>query len=296
MNAFHVDPAPTLYDADVRRAVLSRPGLWLLCVLAAGCVNAAVTPRRLDIATTTSVVNSGLLSVLVERFLADTGITLRAHAAGSGRALEMLNDEVVDLVISHAPQAEARMLASHPDWQYQKIAVNHFLVVGPAGDPAGVGTASSAAAAFARIAKHDAVFVSRGDHSGTHEKELELWKSAGVTLPANRLLISGGGMGTTLRQANEQRAYTLTDDATFYQLREQLVLQPLFAGDQQLVNSYAAIARPEAAAALQFADWLARGGGRTAIAEFAVGATHPFQVWPTGCPGASPLATWCGGK
>lgn len=270
--------------------------VWLLCAAVTACAGDSRPLATLDIATTTSVVNSGLLSVVTERFLADSGTTIRAHAAGSGRALQMLSDGVVELVISHAPAAEAKMLESHPRWQYRKIAVNHFLVVGPPGDPAGVGQAASAADAFERIAKRGATFVSRGDHSGTHEKELELWKAASISPNRERLLISGSGMGTTLRQASEQRAYTLTDDATFHQLREQLALQPLFAGDPSLVNSYAVIADRDSAPAVSFAAWLADGAGRRVIADYAAGGTHPFQVWPVDCPGAAPSAPLCSGK
>jgi tungstate transport system substrate-binding protein len=261
------------------------------CVLVTAC--AGPSDRRLDIATTTSVVNSGLLTVLAERFLADTGITVRAHAAGSGRALEMLSDGVVDLVISHAPQAEARMLESHPAWRYQKIAVNHFLIVGPREDPADVGNASTAADAFARIATSGAPFISRGDESGTHEKETELWSAASVEADVSRVLISGSGMGTTLRQANEKRAYTLTDDATFQQLRGELALQTLFANDRRLVNSYAAIANPDSETARAFAEWLSQGAGRRAIAEYSIGAIRPFRVWPPDCPGTRPAAPLC---
>jgi tungstate transport system substrate-binding protein len=270
--------------------------IGLLCAAVTACARDPRPAATLDIATTTSVVNSGLLTVVTERFLADSGITIRAHAAGSGRALEMLSDGVVDLVISHAPAAEAKMLESHPRWQYRKIAVNHFLVVGPPADPAGVGRSASAADAFERIAKRGANFVSRGDNSGTHEKELELWKAASISPHRERLLISGSGMGTTLRQASEQRAYTLTDDATFHQLREQLTLQALFSGDPRLVNSYAVIADRDSAPAVTFAAWLTGGGGRKVIADYAAGGTHPFQVWPADCPGATPSAPLCSGK
>jgi tungstate transport system substrate-binding protein len=271
--------------------------IWLLlCVVAAACGGGSRRSAPLDIATTTSVVNSGLLTVLAERFRADTAIVVRAHAAGSGRALEMLSDGVVDLVISHAPAAEARMLELHPEWRYRKIAVNHFIVVGPPGDPAGVAQAVDAADAFARIARSGATFISRGDSSGTHEKEVELWKLASVRPAPERLLISGSGMGTTLRQANERSAYTLADDATFNQLREQLTLRSLFLNDQRLANSYAVIASPDSPAALRFAAWLAEGGGRDVIAGYAAGNTQPFLVWPADCPGTTPSAPLCASK
>ena len=266
--------------------------LAILFVAASGCAP-DVSPSQLDMATTTSVVNSGLLEALLPVFKRETNITVRAHAAGSGRALEMLSDGVVDLVISHAPQAEARMLRAHADWRYQKIAANHFLIVGPGADPAGIRSATSAVDAFERIASGRAYFVSRGDGSGTHERETELWNSATATPAPDRLLISGSGMGATLRQADERSAYTLTDDATFAQLRDRVHLQSLFANDAVLVNGYAVIHVTTSTEAKRFADWLIRGNGRQLIADYMTGGFHPFKVWPEDCPGDRPDATLC---
>lgn len=246
----------------------------------------------LDIATTTSVVNSGAMSTLLPLFERETGITVRVHAAGSGRALAMLADGVVDLVISHAPQAESGMLAQHRDWQYQKIATNQFVIVGPPHDPADVRSAADAASAFTRIAESGAYFLSRGDGSGTHEREMELWNAARVKPPPDRLRVSGAGMGTSLRQASERRAYTLTDDATFLQLRDGLELQQLFTRDPRLVNSYAVIF-DSSPSAERFAEWLTAGNGRDALGAYAVGGVQPFRVWPRDCPGSDPLARLC---
>lgn len=270
--------------------------LAAVTLVAAGCSASDSGPRSLDIATTTSVVNSGLLSTLLPSFEAETGVTVRVHAAGSGRALEMLHDQVVELVISHAPNLEARMLKSHPEWRYQKIASNRFLVVGPRSDPADVRGATDAVAAFTRIVDANADFVSRGDSSGTHERELTLWDLAKVKPTESHLLVSGSGMGATLRQADEQEAYTLTDDATFSQLRDRLTLQALFSNDSRLVNSYAVVHPRQSMPAAQFADWLAHGNGRTALAVYKVGGTQPFHAWPEGCPKDEPLAELCDSK
>ena len=105
--------------------------------LASACSDRSIEAKTLDIATITSVVNSGLLSALLPVFEKNAGITIRVHAAGSGRALEMLNDQIVDLVISHAPRAEERMLATHTEWRYRKIASNQFSLVGPGSDSRG---------------------------------------------------------------------------------------------------------------------------------------------------------------
>jgi tungstate transport system substrate-binding protein len=227
-------------------------------------------------------------------FERDARITVRVHAAGSGRALEMLNDQIIELVISHAPQAEARMLAAHPEWQYRKIATNDFVVVGPPGDPAEVRTAADATSAFARIATARTQFLSRGDGSGTHEREVELWRLARTPPDPSRLLVSGSGMAATLRQASAQGAYTLSDKATFKQLQDRLTLHVLFEGDPQLVNSYAVVFPPQSTTAARFAEWLARGNGRRHLAEYRVRGAEAFRAWPDNCPGDHPWATPCG--
>src|ERR671911_1581246 len=151
-----------------------RPVLAIVAMLT-GC--APATRPALDIATTTSVQNSGLLDSLLPHF---APAQVRVHAAGSGRSLEMLADGVVDLVISHAPETETRYLATHADWRYRKLASNWFVIVGPKDDPARVRDAADALDAFRRIAAAPVPFVSRGDESGTHEREQGFWRSAGV--------------------------------------------------------------------------------------------------------------------
>jgi tungstate transport system substrate-binding protein len=249
-----------------------------------------------DIATTTSVVNSGLLDSLLPAFQGETGITVRVHAAGSGRALEMLNDGVVDLAISHAPQAESNMLARHRDWRYRKIATNQFVLVGPATDPADVRGAADVIGAFKRIAAADADFISRGDGSGTHERESELWTAAQVKPAPGRMLVSGAGMGATLRQADGRGAYTLTDDSTFMQLRQQLTLAVLFSNDPRLVNSYSVIHPRENPGASTLSDWLAQGKGRELLGAYRIGGTPAFTPWPEGCPGDAPAAALCSNR
>jgi tungstate transport system substrate-binding protein len=148
------------------------------------CARAAPS---LDIATTTSVVNSGLLESILPTY---SDARVRVHAAGSGRSLAMLEDRTVALVISHAPIAEQEYLARHPEWRYQKLATNRFILVGPDADPAGVRRAAAAKDAFARIAASPAVFISRGDGSGTHERETALfdhqWRQHGRHAAAGR--------------------------------------------------------------------------------------------------------------
>jgi tungstate transport system substrate-binding protein len=171
--------------------------------LLTACSGSAERRVTLDLATTTSVQNSGLLEALLPHF---RDATVRVHAAGSGRSLEMLADGVVDVVISHAPDAEARYLSEHPEWLYRKVAFNRFVIVGPKNDPAAVRQAADALDAFQRIAGAPVTFVSRGDSSGTHEREQALWKAADVMPPPDRLLVSGRSMAVALRHAQERQA------------------------------------------------------------------------------------------
>lgn len=263
---------------------------WLV-ILIAVFAPACRTPAApsLDIATTTSVQNSGLLATLLPAY---AGATVRVHATGSGRALEMLATGDAALVISHAPEAEARYLAKHPDWAYRKFAFNRFVIVGPPGDPAGVKSAATAIAAFRQIAANS-TFVSRGDQSGTHERELSLWKAAGMTPPADRLLISGRGMALALRHADEKQAYTLSDEATFRQLQPQLSLLELFGGDPRLLNTYSVIYPRGQSLPAAFAEWLHGGPGRSIISAYRIADRPAFTVWPAGCAGDQPSALPC---
>lgn len=247
----------------------------------------------LDIATTTSVQNSGLLAHLLPAFEKAAGITVRVHAAGSGRALQMLADGVVDAVISHAPETEQRLLPQHPDWRYRKIAHNWFVVAGPAPDPAKVAEAPDAATAFQRIADSGARFVSRGDESGTHERERLLWTAAGRQPEPAAVIVSGRGMAQALRHASEARAYVLTDASTFWQLASGLELTILFENDRRLINTYAVIHPSSDPKAATFATWLSSVDGANVIGAFTIGGKRAFEPWPAGCPAQQPSDLPC---
>jgi tungstate transport system substrate-binding protein len=264
--------------------------VFCAALLMCGCVSDSAERPRLDIATTTSVVNSGLLDALLPHY-ADA--IVRVHAAGSGRSLEMLNDGVVDLIISHAPDAELRYVQRHAEWVYRKLAYNQFVIVGPPHDPARVRQANDALDAFRKIASSPVTFVSRGDSSGTHEREQSLWRAAGTAPDPVRLLVSGQGMAITLRQTHERHGYTLADEATFWQLESQLDLKILFSGDQRLLNTYAVVYSPTESARL-FAEWLAQGEGRKQIQNYKIGGRAVFIPWPVRCDGARPTAQPCG--
>ena len=150
-------------------------------------------------------------------------------------------------------------------------------------------------AAMRRIAGSGVRFISRGDSSGTHERERDLWKLAGIVPDPGQVVIAGSGMGATLRITATTGAYTLTDRATFAQFAERGDLAIVFEGGPELLNTYAVISRIDAPAAVrEFAEWLAEGEGRGAIARFETAPGKPaFTVWPAGCPRESPSANPC---
>ena len=250
-------------------------------------------PATLTIATTTSVDQSGLLAALTPAYKSDAAVVVRAHATGSGQALQMLARGDAALAISHAPNAEAAALRRHPDWSYRKFAFNEFVVVGPPGDPARVRQSSNAIDAFRRIAQSSARFVSRGDHSGTHETEERLWVLAQHRPGPDRLIVSGRGMAQALRHASEAEAYTLSDDATFDRFDSQLELAAHYRGDPELVNTYALLFRPDDPTAARFAEWLTAGAGRSLIRSFTVDGRQLYTVWPDGCNAGAPLHQPC---
>jgi tungstate transport system substrate-binding protein len=266
-----------------------------VCLAALSACNTP-SEQTLTLATTTSVQNSGLLDALAPAFKEDAGIQIRAHLAGSGRALQMLARGDADVAISHAPEAEAAALRRHADWLYRKLMFNDFVVVGPRDDPAQVRDAADAVEAFRIIAAAAVRFVSRGDESGTHERERALWTQAGAQPAGERLITTGAGMAVTLRAASTQQAYTLSDRATFLQVRGVLGLKIVHEGDHRLLNTYAVIVPtgPKRSDAIRFADWLATGRGRTVISQYRIKDALPaFHIWPLGCPATVPSATPC---
>src|SRR5436189_6286455 len=169
------------------------------------------------LATTTSTRDAGLLDSLLPVFERQTRYAVKVIAVGSGQALAMGRRGDADLVLSHAPEAERALVDSGYFVRRRLVMHNEFLIVGPAGDPAGLRGLSDPVAAVRRIAERRAPFVSRGDQSGTHQREQLFWKRAGFSsIPRNDWYIeSGQGMGATLQLADEKHAYTLTDRATY---------------------------------------------------------------------------------
>jgi tungstate transport system substrate-binding protein len=228
----------------VSAAILAGTGGFRLIAKSGDADPGDVSPaaeRTLMLATTTSVDTTGLLDVLADAFEKDTGITLKWIAVGTGAALKQARDGNADVVIVHARKLEDEFLRDGFGVNRRVIARNYFLIVGPPGDPARVAGSPSAGEALGRIKTAGASFVSRGDKSGTHTRELDLWALAGGK-PAAAYLETGQGMAETLRVAAERRAYTLTDSASFYGLRGLAGLKPLYENGPELENIYAVIA------------------------------------------------------
>ena len=226
---------------------------------------AAQSPEVI-LATTTSTRDAGLLDSLLPVFERQTRYHVKVIAVGSGQALAMGRRGDADVVLSHAPEAERVLVDSGYFVRRRLVMHNEFLVVGPASDPAGLRGLSDAVAAFRRLAERRAAFVSRGDQSGTHQREQILWKRTGMTAPPRDgwYVESGQGMGATLQLADEKRAYTLTDRATYLAWRDKLQLVPMAEGDSLLYNVYHVLElNPKNAARANLA------GGR-ALADFFV--------------------------
>lgn len=211
-------------------------------LLLAGPVAVQAAGQRLRMATTTSTDNSGLLKQLDPPFEARYGITLDVIAVGTGKALKLGRNGDVDVVFVHAPAAEKKFVASGYGIDRLPVMHNDFVIVGPAADPAGIGRRSSAVEALRRIAGATALFVSRGDESGTHKKEKQLWQAAGIEPGGRWYLATGQGMGAVLQIAADKHAYTLTDRGTYIAYRKKLGLKILSQGDPKLYNPYHIIA------------------------------------------------------
>jgi tungstate transport system substrate-binding protein len=181
---------------DFRHHVTRHRAVLCALILLLGC-RSSLPP--LVLATTTSVANSGLLDRVLPAYEAQP---VRAIQVGSGRALSMLETGGADVVISHAPEREARVISEHPTWFYRKILYNDFLIVGPSADPASIAGLTDAVTAMKRLLESHQRFLSRGDESGTHERERQLWAAAGVAPNPDQVIVAGAGMGQTLRIAS----------------------------------------------------------------------------------------------
>ena len=221
-------------------------------------------PENLILATTTSTENSGLLAVILPEFEAAYNVQVDVVAVGTGQALALGEDGNADVLLVHARSREDAFMEEGHGSRREDVMYNDFVILGPEADPAGIAGMNEAPAALAMISEAEAPFVSRGDDSGTHTKEKAIWGEAGVEPAGDWYISAGQGMGAVLTIANEERAYTMSDRATYLaRTLEGIDLAILVEGDPILFNPYGVMAvNPDkgdhikADLANQFIDWL----------------------------------------
>jgi len=195
--------------------------------------------KTIILATTTSTQDSGLLDVLIPVFEKQTGYFVKTIAVGSGQAMAMGQKGEADVLLVHSPAAEEKFVAEGFGINRRLIMHNGYITVGPSEDPAKIRGMKSCQESFRKIASAKTLFVSRGDNSGTHSKEREIWKAAGISAEGEKWYQQTGlGMGQTLNVAAEKKGYTLADRGTYLALKKNLNLDILVEGDAILLNIY----------------------------------------------------------
>ena len=224
------------------RIAQKRTVLWsivTLSFLVLAAVNVQAQQKTVILATTTSTQDSGLLDVLIPMFEKQTGYFVKTIAVGSGQAMAMGQKGEADVLLVHSPAAEKKFVAEGYGLNRRIIMHNDFIVVGSSEDPAKIKGVKSAAESFKKVAAGNALFLSRADKSGTHVKEMDIWKAAGINPEGQKWYQQTGlGMGQTLNVANEKNGYTLADRGTYLSLKKNLKLDILVEGDGILLNIY----------------------------------------------------------
>jgi tungstate transport system substrate-binding protein len=254
--------------------------LLLSSLITAGFAGAQ--EKILLMATTTSTEDTGLLNVIGPEFKKASGIDLRWTATGTGKALKLGEDCNVDVLMVHAPDAEKKFVDAGFGLNRREVMYNDFIIIGPAADPAGV-KGKSVKDALQAIQAKKANFVSRGDKSGTHMMELDLWKESGGPVPEKEAWYAqaGQGMMATITIATEKNGYTLADRGTYIKYENNMGGNPplkiLVEGDQALFNQYSVIAvnpakcqKAQLELATTFSKWIAGPEGQKLIKEFKV--------------------------
>jgi tungstate transport system substrate-binding protein len=255
-------------------------------LLALACAPTALAQRFITVASTTSTEQSGLFKHLLPIFRQKTGIEVRVVALGTGQALDLARRGDADVVFVHAKSAEEEFLREGHGVRRFPVMYNDFVIVGPKSDPAGIAGGADAPEALRRIKNASAAFVSRGDRSGTHIAEVNLWTMAGVDIAKDKgpwYRETGQGMGPALNLASAMNAYLLSDRATWLAFNNRGELAVLVEGDRRLMNQYGVmLVNPEKhpnvkhADGQAFIDWVLSAEGQAAIAAYKIGGEQLF--------------------
>jgi tungstate transport system substrate-binding protein len=263
----------------MKRLIATITSLALVC-------GASAQERMITVASTTSTEQSGLFGYLLPRFSSASGIGVKVVAVGTGQALDIGRRGDADVVFVHDKVAEQKFLAEEFGVKRFEVMYNDFVVIGPKADPAHIAGDKDVADALRKIAAAKAVFVSRGDRSGTHEAELRLWKAAGIDLAQVKgdwYREIGQGMGAALNMASSSNAYLLADRGTWLSFKNRGELAVLTEGDRRLFNQYGVMLvnpakHPDVKArdGQAFIDWLVSADGQGTIAGYKVGGEQLF--------------------
>ncbi len=252
----------------------------VLVLLAHSCLAA---DDRMTLASTTSTQNSGFYDYLLPILKDETGITVDVISVGTGQALRIAQNGDADAVLVHHRPSENAFVEAGYGVDRRDVMYNDYVIVGPADDPVGIAESSSVIEAFERLSAGEAMFISRGDDSGTHKKETEIWDMSGLSPSGDWYREIGAGMGAALNMASVTDSYTLTDRGTWISFGNKGSLAVLFSSEPPLFNPYGLIlVNPELHEhvrrdlAVQFADWLTSLSGQNAISEFRVAGQQLF--------------------
>jgi len=261
----------------LRLAVIAL-ALTLASALTFGQVAAQPSNPELILATTTSTQDSGLLDVLVPEFQRQTGYSVKTISVGTGQAMALGERGEADVLLVHAPDSEKKWMAAGHGVDRKLVMYNDFVIVGPASDPISLAGAASAVEAMQKIAANGALFVSRGDNSGTHQLELKLWKDGGFDPKGQPWYQEvGQGMGQVLTIANEKEAYTITDRGTYLARKATVDLVVLAEGYKSFLNVYhVMVVNPEKGSQINvegaraFADFVVSPATQQMVSTFGV--------------------------
>jgi tungstate transport system substrate-binding protein len=269
----------------------------------AGAVLANAQKKTIILATTTSTQDSGLLDVLIPIFEKKTGYFVKTIAVGSGQAMAMGQKGEADVLLVHSPEAEKKFVAEGYGINRRIIMHNDYVIVGPPGDTAQIKGVKSASDAFKKIASAQALFLSRADKSGTHSKEMDIWKASEIKPEGEKWYQQTGlGMGQTLNVTAEKKGYTLSDRGTYLALKKNLGLDILVEGDAILLNIYHVIEvnpakwpKVNAPGGKAFADFMVSNETQGIIKTFGVEKFGSPLFFPDAGPPTRPLPLKGGG-